>query len=236
MPLLGHAALAMWWEIPAEHREDFEDWHAHEHFPERLSIPGFLRGARWASSDGGGGQFVMYELAEYETLTSPTYLARLNAPSPWSQRMMPHHRGMVRCQCRVLESFGGGVAGSLVTVRLSPEDGAADRLRSALRVVMRDVLMRKGLTGAHLLEAQAPNIPLTVEQKIRGADKTADWIVLVSGYDGPAVDAFASEALSDATLLAAGAKSEFVRTSHRLAYALSAQDVAHDVDRKDLSQ
>ncbi|MEQ1650366.1 MAG: hypothetical protein ABL898_17440 [Hyphomicrobiaceae bacterium] len=236
MALLGQAVLAMWWTVPSEHRDEFEDWHGHEHFPERLGIPGFLRGARWAARDGKGGQFVMYELTAVETLTSAPYLERLNAPSLWSQRMMPHHLGMVRCQCRVLESFGGGVAGSLATVRLSPENGAADRLRSALRVVMRDVPLRTGLTGAHLLEAQTPNIPLTVEQKIRGADKTADWIILVSGYDAAAVDACVSDALSDTALIAAGAMRDIVRTTHRLAYVLTAQDVAHGVDRKEMPQ
>ena len=36
MALLGKAALAMWWDMAAEVRPDFEDWHSHEHFPERM--------------------------------------------------------------------------------------------------------------------------------------------------------------------------------------------------------
>ena len=53
MGLLGQAALAMWWEVADEWRQEFEDWHTHEHFPERMGVPGFLRGSRWASADGG---------------------------------------------------------------------------------------------------------------------------------------------------------------------------------------
>ena len=120
MPLLGSAAVAMWWEISAELRAEFEDWHTHEHFPERLGIPGFLRGSRWADHAGGDGFFVMYELDAYATLTSPHYLARLNDPTPWSTKMMPHHRNMVRSLCHIEESFGGGVARSMATIRLSP--------------------------------------------------------------------------------------------------------------------
>ena len=107
MPLLGKAALAMWWDMAPEMKAGFEDWHSHEHFPERLGIPGFLRASRWSSASGGEGFFVMYELEAYETLSSPQYLARLNAPTPWSTRLMPHHRNMVRSQCRVLETRGG---------------------------------------------------------------------------------------------------------------------------------
>ena len=62
MPLLGKAALAMWWDMAREVRSDFEDWHSHEHLPERLGIPGFRRGSRWSSATGGEGVFVTYEL------------------------------------------------------------------------------------------------------------------------------------------------------------------------------
>ncbi|WP_027572002.1 hypothetical protein [Bradyrhizobium sp. WSM1743] len=53
---------------------------------------------------------MLYELERYEVLTSKGYLDRLNAPTPWSTKMMPHHLGMVRSQCRIVASFGGGVA------------------------------------------------------------------------------------------------------------------------------
>ena len=98
------AALAMWWDMAPAMRDAFEHWHSHEHFPERLALPGFRRASRWADAGAGEGFFVLYELATYEALTSPEYLARLNAPSDWSRRMMPHHRNMVRSQCRLLQA------------------------------------------------------------------------------------------------------------------------------------
>lgn len=133
MTLLGSAAVAMWWDMTPDRRAEFEDWHSHEHFPERMSIPGFLRGSRWAAADGGEGFFVIYELDAYETLTSEHYLARLNDPTPWSQKMMPHHRNMVRSQCRVIASHGGGVARVMATLRLSPQPGREDALSAHLR-------------------------------------------------------------------------------------------------------
>src|SRR5690606_6054350 len=99
MALLGKAALAMWWEIEAARQADFAHWHAHEHFPERLAIPGFRRASRWQCANGGEGVFVMYELDSHEVLSSAAYVERLNAPTPWSCQMMPLHRHMVRSQC-----------------------------------------------------------------------------------------------------------------------------------------
>ena len=63
MSLLGSAALAMWWDIAPQVLADFEDWHSHEHFTERLGIPGFHRASRWRNAADGEGVFVMYEQA-----------------------------------------------------------------------------------------------------------------------------------------------------------------------------
>jgi hypothetical protein len=94
--MLGRALLAMWWSFPPEVQAEVEDWHSHEHFPERLGIPGFLRGSRWLDLSGAPAYFIMYEAARLSTLTGGPYLERLNNPTPWSQRMMPNHLGMVR--------------------------------------------------------------------------------------------------------------------------------------------
>src|SRR5262245_63063317 len=104
--MLGRTALAMWWDVPPEARAEWEDWHSHEHMPERLGIPGFLRGTRWAALSGRPRFFVMYELERFEIAMSQPYLARLNRPTPWSTKMMPHHLNMTRSLCRVRADAG----------------------------------------------------------------------------------------------------------------------------------
>ena len=226
MPLLGKAAVAMWWDIAHERRSEFEDWHSHEHFPERMRIPGFLRGSRWASASDAEGFFVMYELEGYETLTSPHYLARLNDPTPWSVKMMPHHRNMVRSQCRAVASYGGGLAGSLMTLRLSPQPGQADALQRHLRDVLDKAPSQPGITGGHLLRTETPDAPVTKEQTIRGgADAVADWIVLVSGYDAQALAGLAQGELGAAALAAHGAEPAQIGSLYRLSYALTGDDL-----------
>lgn len=216
----------MWWDIAPEHRAEFEDWHAHEHFPERLGIPGFLRGARWAAVDGGEGMFVMYELQAYETVASPAYLSRLNAPTPWSTQMMPHHRHMVRSQCRVLHSRGGALSRHALTLRLSPAEGTADALRAHLATLADTLATRPGCTAGHLLRNDTPRIALTTEQKIRGgADPAADWIFVACGYDRAALEALAQAELAEAPLVAAGALPGALRGLYQLAHTNTAADV-----------
>ncbi len=227
MSLLGKAAVAMWWTIRPEQRSEFGDWHSHEHFPERMSIPGFLRGSRWTSTLDAEGFFVLYELERHETLTSKGYLDRLNAPTPWSTKMMPHHLNMVRSQCRVAASFGGGVATSLATIRLSAETGQEESLKTALVAALRDLASKPGLTGAHLLMTDTPKTSSpTTEQQIRGSDAVADWAVLLSGYDPETVQETVSNALSISELRNMGARSETMMGRYTLAFTMTSQDVA----------
>lgn len=225
MSLLGQAALAMWWDMAPEVRGDFEHWHSHEHFPERLGVPGFLRASRWTSADGGDGVFVMYELLDREVLSSQPYLARLNAPTPWSARLMPHHRNMVRCQCLVLESRGANVARHALTIRLSPAPGQDDRLRTAIAMMTGEVAMVPGMAGMHLLRHQTPDIDMTVEQKIRGFDRVADWILVCCAYDLAALDALSVSQLSEASLVALGAAAGTWRATYSLSQSATARDI-----------
>ena len=226
MSMLGKAALAMWWDVSDDVRQEWEHWHAHEHFPERLSIAGFLRASRWTDVSGGEGFFVMYELEDHEVLASAPYVARLNAPTPWSTKMMPLHRNMVRTQCQVVHSHGGVTARHVLTVRCSPVDGQEEELQRHLRNFAKSVSQRPGFVGLHLLRHEAPKMATTTEQKIRGnADSAADWIIVVSGYDLDALRSIAEEELSEAQLLGWGALPETSCQLFALAYTAIPTDV-----------
>ena len=187
--MLGKAALAMWWDMAPAMRAEFEDWHSHEHFPERLALPGFLRASRWAGV-GTDNFFVMYELQAHENLSSPEYLARLNDPTPWSRKLMPHHANMVRSQCEVVSSHGSVIARHALTLRSAPGADAAPAMDAVSD--FETLTARRGIVGAHLLKTKAPTIGPTIEQAIRGhADREAGWILVFCGYERQALQAVA---------------------------------------------
>ena len=224
MALLGKAVLAMWWDVSAESRPELEHWHAHEHFPERLALPGFRRASRWTAVDGGEGFFVMYELEDHNVLASAPYVARLNAPSAWSTRMMPLHRGMVRSQCKVLLSHGAVTARHALTIRLSALDAQA--LQRGLGELAAVVTQQPGLVGLHLLRHEAPALAATTEQKIRGnADRAADWVIVACGYDLAALRSLEAAELAEAALCALGAAPGTERRFFGLAYSATPPDM-----------
>ena len=226
MSILGKAVLAMWWDVSAEQRPEFEHWHAHEHFPERLGIPGFRRASRWTAVEDGEGFFVMYELEDHAVLASPPYAARLNTPSPWSTRMMPLHRNMVRSQCQVLHSHGAVTARHALTIRLSPLHGKTESLQCGLGELAASVSMRPGLVGLHVLRHEAPALAVTTEQKIRGnADRVADWVLVACGYDTAALRTLGEAELGESGLHALGAAPGIESHLYGLAYSATPADI-----------
>jgi hypothetical protein len=224
MALLGNAAVVMWWNVADQHRTEFHEWHSKEHLPERLSIPGFHRGSRW-QREGSGDFFVMYELEGYDTLTSSAYLERLNDPTPWSTKMMPLHTGMIRSQSRIVTSHGCGVATYAATIRFSPASGRDAELENHLKASLGTLLERVGVIGAHLVRTETPKASETKEQRIRGGDAVADWVVVLSGHSRAALEDVCSSSLSPAALVSNGAETEQKSDVFRLVHAVTPQDV-----------
>ncbi len=225
MALLGKAAMILSFDIVPEGIVEHDHWHSLEHLHERMSIPGFLRGSRWTSVSGGARYFVMYEVADLDTLASPTYLDRLNNPSPWTARMMKHYRGMNRGFCRVTFSRGFGLGNCGLLIRLSPEPGRESVLHEWLvNETLPALPGTPGLVSAHLFEA-ALTPEMTQEQRIRGKDGGVDWVLLVTGYDEAAVVKIAESVLSPASVEKQGGIN-LVSNLYRMSHSLSRQEAA----------
>jgi hypothetical protein len=224
MSLLGSAAMLLSFDVDTEATEEHDRWHTQEHLPERLSIPGFRRGTRWGAIEGVPRYMVLYEVATLQTLASESYLAKLNNPTPWTSRMMPHYRGMTRGLCAVLGSFGYGLGGTAALICFTPEQSSAtDLQRRLLRDVLPEVPRMSGLGSAHLLQgAQAAT--MTNEQRIRGTDRSVDSAVIVTGYDSSAVTDYANTLCAADGLPYRGA-TQLTSATYALRYSLASVEL-----------
>ena len=197
MALLGQGVLANWHDVPQEIENEFNAWHTHEHIPERVAVPGFLRGRRYVALEGAPRYLILYETEQLEILTSEPYLARLNDPTDWTRRMSQVFTTTIRTPARVTASLGEGIGGVAAVWRLAPAPDGASSLRHWLtESVMQVSLERWGITGAHLLEAdEAAASVETAEKALRqGPDVRADWILMLEGIDAETVSAACSSA------------------------------------------
>src|SRR5438093_452897 len=166
MSLAGLGVVAIWHDLLPEARPEFYEWHNREHMPERLGIPGFRRGRRYIDVHNNSPMFFcFYEGAHLDVVAGPDYLQRLNNPSEWTRRMMPHFRNMSRSVCRVRFSEGPGEGGFVATLRF----GGADESHLC-STVLPGLVNFPGVVGVHFCvgDQAASNIP-TVEKTFRPA-------------------------------------------------------------------
>lgn len=191
--LSGEGAVAIWNGIADEGRADFYAWHLNEHMPERVGIPGFLRGRRYRAADGATQPefFTLYETLSFQVIQGSDYLARLNSPTAWTRAATAHFKSTTRSLARVLSSHGVGPGGAMLTMRFDiPSD--AGRTAVPLLTAALDAAARlPRVSGAHLLSADdgASSQSTTESQGRKDLLRPAPWIVLVEACDIDALGA-----------------------------------------------
>lgn len=196
MSLAGLGAVAIWHDLLPDAKDDFYEWHNREHMPERVGIPGFRRGRRYIAISGAPEFFNLYEADSPETLAGQDYLNRLNAPTAWTQRVIPSFRNVARSICRVAFTNGVGSGGVMLTLRFAIDAAHGDSTIDALRRrLLPPLVYRKGIAGVHVcLADDAASSVETAERRVR-ADATLvpSWIILIEGNAVPDIDGAADD-------------------------------------------
>jgi hypothetical protein len=178
----GKGFLAIWSDLAPEDETDWAHWMMREHSSERVGIEGFL-GCRIFRAGGTivNRYFILYDLATPDVVGGAQYLARLNAPTPWSQRMMPRLRNFARGGGQVLAWAGNGQGGALAVVPLQTGPARPDEIATVMASIDR-------IAAAHILvtDAAQTSIP-TREKGMRSKDASFTSLLLVEGLDESAV-------------------------------------------------
>lgn len=208
MSFAGEGAVAIWHDIAPEGREEFYAWHGEEHMPERVGIPGFVRGRRYVATRPCVEFFNLYETLSPQVVQGIDYRARLDSPTPWTRATVTWFRNVSRALCAVAFSTGKGCGGLIGTWRYDVPDEAAEEHRRAMCERLLPALAgRRGVAGAHFLVADPEaSATETAERQARGGDTLIPrWIVLLEGWgDEAPFESLCREALSDEVLAGTG--------------------------------
>ena len=226
MALLGQGAVAIWNDVAPQGLAEFYEWHHREHMPERVGIPGFLRGRRYIALRGAPEFFTLYEAMGADVLAGPHYLERLNNPTPLTRRVIPNYfRNMVRGVCDVTLSIGAGEGGWLTTLRFAAEAGGEDALARRLEAVLPGIHEMPTIIGTHLCVANARASTIeTSERKSHGAAVPA-WLVMIESATPDGADA-ACDWLLAGDLTQHGAKPEMQRGLYQLQISLTSSQAS----------
>jgi len=170
---ISTAGVLIWNDVAAEGREAFYRWHNSEHMPERMAIPGFIRGRRYASDSASPQWFTLYEATSLDVLVSPAYLERLNNPTPATRETLQFFRNTARSVCHLQRAAGTAVGGYAMVLRFDGSDEsplsqlAQEQAVSALMAV--EALAGVVSTSLYRAELSARQIA-TAESKTRALD------------------------------------------------------------------
>jgi hypothetical protein len=125
----ARALLGVWMDPEPEREEDLNRWYAEEHLPDRLAMPGWLRGRRYVSLEGAHKYVALYDLEDLSALVSPKYREAQANSTPWTRRVVDNLRGFTRTEYELLQSLeespaGGAPYALLVRLETDPEHDA----------------------------------------------------------------------------------------------------------------
>jgi hypothetical protein len=167
--------LAIRSDISFDVEADYLAWLSREHTHERLGIDGFLsaRIFRCCRSDVRR-YLIVYGLESPVVLDSPAYLERLNAPTPWSARMMPQMQSFVRSGGAVIASAGAGSGTAMLPLMI--DGGAVDTAKA----VVSELERLPDIIAIRLMQADAKRTAApTLERGLRGGDGMFDGLLLI---------------------------------------------------------
>ncbi|WP_291847936.1 hypothetical protein [Bradyrhizobium sp.] len=174
----GAGFLAIWSDVAQQDLVDYRHWLTREHTTERVTTRGFLASRVFQAVRADINRFfILYELEAPEVLDAPAYLARLNAPTPWSQRIMPRLGNFVRGGGTILARAGRGEGAVVAPVRLERLPEQPQRLADGLAGVDGIAAVQIGATDLARTSVQ------TVEKGMRNRDVVFAGILLIEALD-----------------------------------------------------
>lgn len=181
MALPGEAFLAVWNDVEADVEEEYNVWYTREHMPERVGVPGFL-GGRWYIdwTRTFHRYFALYPTKTIAVLAGPDYLARVNAPTAWTQKIAPRLTHYTRGACRVVASRSEGIGGCIASVRFSLAEVARGLEKTAVTQAAAEIHGLDGVIGVHVavVDPEVTGVP-SDEKRLHGSGEgTFDAVIL----------------------------------------------------------
>lgn len=185
--VLGKGILVIWSDLDLTREDEFDAWHIHEHLPERVKVPGFLRARRYVKSAPppaeGAELLTLYETENVDVMASAPYLERLNNPTPLTRATVPLMERMRRSALRLSASLGQGIGGHLSAWQFRPPTDDVEKARDRLGTVLADALAEVGVVAAHLyepeIEATNAKDATTEGKATRTVADLPRWLILI---------------------------------------------------------
>jgi hypothetical protein len=178
----GTGFLAIWSDVAPAALTDYRHWLTREHTTERVTTKGFLAARVFRAEQSDFNRFfILYELETPEVLDGAAYLARLNAPTPWSQRIMPQLGNFIRGGGVMTARAGRGEGATIAALRIEQLPEQPQHLADALAALDGIAAVQVGATD------QARTSVPTAEKGLRQQEGFFAGLLIVEALDEPSL-------------------------------------------------
>ena len=173
-------ALAYWFDIATEVRDEWLDWYLSDHMPSRVGTV-FTAGRCYEAIDASRSHMVLFETPTPEDLLAPSYLALLQQVSDSDRQRRAWYSNTVRATCRTLAHPGNGLGGVLGVVRIQGSKVNQPDMGMIFSNEVLPVMLGLSCIGAVNVLCNDPYIRKRMDQvRVTGhQDGSTDWVLLI---------------------------------------------------------
>lgn len=173
-------ALAYWFDIAPDVRDEWLDWYLSDHMPSRVGTV-FTAGRCYEAIDASASHMVLFETPTAEDLLAPSYMALLQKVSDSDRQRRAWYSNTVRATCRMLAHQGNGLGGVLGVVRIQGSKVNQSDMGLIFSTEVLPLMLGLSSIGAVNVLCNDSDIRKRMDQvRVTGhQDGSTDWVLLI---------------------------------------------------------
>jgi hypothetical protein len=179
-PDVKRALLLVWTDIPTDIETEFNDWYDREHLRERVEVPGFIRGRRFAAISATPRYLALYEAQSAEVMRSEAYLRLKRTRDARSMRFVPLFRNAIKATCDIVSHAGAGEGAFLVLLPITADPERLSFFRDrVVKTFFSELVQSTGVVSATYAAHNSTARETSAAHDVRAGDRHLENVLLI---------------------------------------------------------
>jgi hypothetical protein len=179
-PDVKRALLLVWTDIPTNVETEFNDWYNREHLRERVEVPGFIRGRRFAAISAAPKYLALYEAQSAEVMRSEAYLRLKRTRDARSMQFVPLFRNTIKATCDIVSHAGAGEGAFLVLLPITADPERLGSFRDwVLKTFFSELVQSTGIMAATYAARNRTTRAASAAHDVRTGDRHLENVLMI---------------------------------------------------------
>jgi len=179
-PDVKRALLLVWTDIPTNLETEFNDWYNREHLRERVEVPGFIRGRRFAAISAAPKYLALYEARSAEVMQSEAYLRLKRTRDAHTLQFAPLFRNTIKATCDIVAHAGAGEGAFLVLLPITADPERLASFRDWVsKTFFSQLVQSTGVMAATYAARNSTTRAASAAHDVRSGDQHLENVLLI---------------------------------------------------------